>query len=442
MRNRNAPRRKGLGRFVYFRESRGIPLDAMKHAASTAIVALMVLGLFAPKVHCEEAPSASGAVPGGQAAAGGVSQTAAGLRDEARQRYTTGRTDDPETGKIFQRAADMGDPLAVMWLARLTRSGKAGILKNPARAVTLAESSLPDVRRLAEAGDAAAQYLLGMAFYEALGEVKDNEKAFAWLLAAAKQGDVLAMGNVSSLLFEGIGTPKDEAAAVTWCSKAAEQGDAAAFAKLGYFYHWGLGVDADIEKALEYYLKAERAGIDTSSARAALTGSRSRHPFKADDIRGLPYVKLFGLRQEEFRKAVTDSGLLPAATTIKETKADRDRPAALECADEGVRFGLRSGRLKDVELYSVGVTGYSQFKGLLPLGLAWEDTVESVRQKLGPPDSEGGVERDGAYGMAYFVDSITLSVMFFRTERRQVKLIRIYERWPAKARGVAVADAP
>ncbi|MCD8493410.1 MAG: hypothetical protein LRY51_16785, partial [Geovibrio sp.] len=45
----------------------------------------------------------------------------------------------------------------------------------------------PDLLLKAERGDAASQYLIGIAYFGSVGVEKDYEKAFEWLLKSATQ---------------------------------------------------------------------------------------------------------------------------------------------------------------------------------------------------------------------------------------------------------------
>jgi len=122
-------------------------------------------------------------------------------------------------------------------------------------------------RKAAEAGDAAAEYELGMMLAYGRGTARDEVAAMDWLRKAAARGHGGAQGKLGLMLFRGIGTPKDEAAAAEWLAKAAEHGDIVAQFNLGMMYAHGLGVPQDRAQALRWYqLAAERghAGAQTN----------------------------------------------------------------------------------------------------------------------------------------------------------------------------------
>ena len=54
-------------------------------------------------------------------------------------------------------------------------------------------------RKAAEQNDAAAQYNLGICYYNGDGVAKDPVEAYQWLLLAARQGDEDAKKNITEL---------------------------------------------------------------------------------------------------------------------------------------------------------------------------------------------------------------------------------------------------
>jgi putative methionine-R-sulfoxide reductase with GAF domain len=98
--------------------------------------------------------------------------------------------------------------------------------------------SVPDLRRMAELGDAVAQFALGAHY--------------------ATGDDV----------------PQDYAEAVRWFNQAAEQGNVPAQATLGAYYWAGRGVSQDLVKAYYWSILAEAGGDEASRSRVALLASR------------------------------------------------------------------------------------------------------------------------------------------------------------------------
>ncbi len=89
------------------------------------------------------------------------------------------------------------------------------------------------LRARAEAGDAEAQYDLGVMYANGLGVPEDDAEAVRWFRLAADQGLANAQYNLGVMYASGEGVPQDYAEAVRWYRLAAEQGDAGAQSFLG-----------------------------------------------------------------------------------------------------------------------------------------------------------------------------------------------------------------
>src|SRR5262245_15257850 len=90
---------------------------------------------------------------------------------------------------------------------------------DPARAVAAC-------RRLAEQGDAAAQFKLGAMYNFGMGVLQDYVRAGIWYRKAADQGIAGAQYNLGVMYDTGQGVAPDHAAALRWYRAAADQGRA------------------------------------------------------------------------------------------------------------------------------------------------------------------------------------------------------------------------
>src|SRR6476619_7636540 len=84
------------------------------------------------------------------------------------------------------------------------------------------------IRPLANDGDAAAQFNLGLMYMTGQGVQQDNAAAALWFRKAAEQGYALAQSNLGTLYLYGHGVTQDDNEAVMWFRKAADQSDAVA----------------------------------------------------------------------------------------------------------------------------------------------------------------------------------------------------------------------
>ena len=91
-------------------------------------------------------------------------------------------------------------------------------------------------RPLAEAGDALAQFILGVVYYDF---IKDYIQAATWFRRAADQGNASAQLYLGLMSNDGHGMPQDHVTAAQWYRRAAEQGEVHAQHNLGVYYATG-----------------------------------------------------------------------------------------------------------------------------------------------------------------------------------------------------------
>jgi len=86
------------------------------------------------------------------------------------------------------------------------------------------DTALAEFRPLAEQGNVAAQYNLGVMYDNGRGVPQDYQEAVKWYRRAAEQGDVAAQSNLASMYYAGKGIPQDYVLAHMWANLAASQG--------------------------------------------------------------------------------------------------------------------------------------------------------------------------------------------------------------------------
>jgi uncharacterized protein len=148
--------------------------------------------------------------------------------------------DEAQARKLFERAAEAGNPRGVSNLAAL---GGGGAPADPARSREL-------LGRAAQT-NAEAQYQLGVMLSEGSGGEKDDVAARAMFEKAAAQNHPASLERMGTFAAEGRGGPKDASAAKAYYERAAALGD------------------EDAKKALErlrcpYVLKDKRGGVVTT----------------------------------------------------------------------------------------------------------------------------------------------------------------------------------
>jgi TPR repeat protein len=119
--------------------------------------------------------------------------------------------DDNEARSWYRKAADQGSPLAEDALERLRASDSAAILiPSPAPSASMTPQE---------------QYEKGDAYYWGRAGVnQDYQNAFYWYQKAADAGDAAAQIMLGSLYENGLGVSKDYGRARSWYEKAADQG--------------------------------------------------------------------------------------------------------------------------------------------------------------------------------------------------------------------------
>ncbi len=112
----------------------------------------------------------------------------------------------------------------------------------------------------AEAGDAEAQFNLGLKYRKGQGVEQSDPKAAEWYRKAAAQGHAQAQNNLGWMYLNGRDVEQNDQQALVWYRKAAEQGHAVAQFNLAQIYRLGRGVEANNHEAVVWYRKAAEQG--------------------------------------------------------------------------------------------------------------------------------------------------------------------------------------
>jgi uncharacterized protein len=123
--------------------------------------------------------------------------------------------DEDQARKLFERAAQAGNPRGVTNLAAL--SGGAGAPADPAKAREL-------LGKAAETNP-EAQYQLGLMLANGTGGTQDDAGARSLFEKAAAQNHPAALEEMGEFAEEGRGGPKDKSAAKAYYERAAALGD-------------------------------------------------------------------------------------------------------------------------------------------------------------------------------------------------------------------------
>jgi len=143
------------------------------------------------------------------------------------------------------------------------------IWAQPVPSKTPTQQELAQITKMAQDGDAVAQYQLARLYRNGVGVTKNEAEALAWFTKSANQNYAPAQSTLGTIYRFGLlGTTQDTQKAIEWYQKAADQQFPPAQAHLGAMYALGQGVTQDDAQALQWYMKA--ANQNFTRAQAAL----------------------------------------------------------------------------------------------------------------------------------------------------------------------------
>ncbi len=163
--------------------------------------------------------------------------------------------------RIWKSNADAGDAEAQYSLGILYYYGE-GVAEDAAEAVKW-------FRLAADQDHSAAQTYMGRAYDDGIGVETDDAEAVRWYRAAAAQGQRVAQHNLARMLELGEGIEDDIWEAIQWYEAAANLGYAEAQFCLGRIHEEGNGPEVDQAKAVEYYEMAAEQGHEEALERLA-----------------------------------------------------------------------------------------------------------------------------------------------------------------------------
>ncbi|KAF9160617.1 hypothetical protein DFQ26_005359, partial [Actinomortierella ambigua] len=174
----------------------------------------------------------------------------------------------------YHKAANGGNVVAQIRLARMYENGQGVVASNASKAATW-------YRRAADGGSAEAQLALGKMYTDGYGIEEDTSQAARWYEMAAKQGHQEAQTILGQWFALGRGVIQSDEQAFKWLTMAAEQGNPMAQRELGQMYMDGRGPhqsDADPTKwstELSGTRGEQDEGVSQSVDKAAVYGDAS-----------------------------------------------------------------------------------------------------------------------------------------------------------------------
>jgi TPR repeat protein len=124
----------------------------------------------------------------------------------------------------------------------------------------LSPADIPALTQKAEAGAAASQIMLGLAYQNGHGVRENQSDAFGWYQKAAAQGNAMGENLLGFSYYVGIGIGRDDAQAVAWFRKAAAQSDYTAQDNLATVLKNGASLPKNTDEARAIVQKEGTAG--------------------------------------------------------------------------------------------------------------------------------------------------------------------------------------
>jgi TPR repeat protein len=151
--------------------------------------------------------------------------------------------------------------------SRLSRLRPQPVTVNaPATATVATVGGFDGLRTLAEHGDAAAQFAVGVHYATGEDVPQDYSEAARWFSLAANQGQVMAQATLAAYYWAGRGIPQDLHKAYFWAVLAQAGGDEASKVRTSFLASRMTHADVvAAQQEADDWIKQHRAQADTSS---------------------------------------------------------------------------------------------------------------------------------------------------------------------------------
>ena len=218
-----------------------------------------------------------GALIHAQRAAAGGEARGATLAGHIRLHGLAGDANDADAVRWFRRAAELGEPDALIVLSRLASEGRGGLEVWQSREF---------LAQAAEAGDARAAHEYGLYLMER-GDPGAASEALNWLQLAAESGRFEAYGDYAYALADWDHGPHDLSSARSWYQRAGEAGDPSSALIAGLMFMEGEGGEVDEAEGAYLIRMAAEYGLPAAMGQHALLlfqGVADREPNPSEAV--------------------------------------------------------------------------------------------------------------------------------------------------------------
>ena len=130
-------------------------------------------------------------------------------------------------------------------------------------------------QKLANQGNNAAQFNLGLMYFKGDGVKQNLSKAAKWYRLAAMQGNNKAQFKLANMYYRGEGVPINHKRAARWYLYSSREGNIDAQFSLASMLEKGEGVSPSYERALRWYKRAANQGHTNAQYRLGLLHEKS-----------------------------------------------------------------------------------------------------------------------------------------------------------------------
>ncbi|HEY1709295.1 MAG TPA: hypothetical protein VGG10_13595 [Rhizomicrobium sp.] len=152
--------------------------------------------------------------------------------------------------------------------------GETAPTATEAAAPKAAETPLDKLTKLANAGNAKAELLIGLKYIDADGVAANPFEGAKWLEKAAAKNEAVAAYRLGTLYERGKGVPADPTKATHWYQVAAQAGNRKAMHNLAVAYAQGTGTEKNFAEAARWFSKAAALGLSDSQFNLAVLYER------------------------------------------------------------------------------------------------------------------------------------------------------------------------
>lgn len=174
----------------------------------------------------------------------------------------------PAACSRFKKLGQKDNPVAYYFYSGCISRNSLSV-KQKNLALNLAKAAFPGVKKIAEAGDELAQYVLGKMYSNGEGADRNYAEGVKWYMKSAAKGNPEAQCNIGYAYARGIGLEADDKKAVEWFMRSAKSGSPVCQYNLGVRYETGEGIPADMQEAFRFYKMAAAQGENAAQYRLA-----------------------------------------------------------------------------------------------------------------------------------------------------------------------------